>query len=66
MKVYVIFSGRSYEEPVLMFVVSTEAEAKRIITAFEAEYERDIENGDVFGGQYWYYQEEDVHERVEV
>ena len=66
MKVYLIFSGRSYEESVLMFVVSTEAEAKRVTAAFEAECEKDIADGEAFGGHYWYYQEEEVHERIEV
>lgn len=63
--VYCIFSARSYEEHVLLYVITTKEEAERAITMFEIELNIDIDNGDSSPGQYWYYLEKELLERVE-
>jgi hypothetical protein len=66
MKVYCIFSNFTWEEAILMHIVTTKEEAERVIAEYEAEYERDIANGDAFGGHSWSWHEEELLERVEI
>jgi len=65
MKVYCIFSGYTYEPDYLMHIVTTKEEAERVVAAYKAEYKKDIEDGEAFGGHIWWIHEEELLEKID-